>query len=97
VSTLFGFATGAALTRYGSKMAGTITGFYGGLQTASYLGIIDINWIRMNETVVSYLDTDGDKELTFKDLDTHMKRYLPVFCNTTGFVTGLAAGLKFKR
>jgi hypothetical protein len=59
------------------------------------MGYINIHWVRMEEDFVRCLDADGDQKITFKDLESHMKRFLPIASSSAGFLAGAAAALKY--
>jgi uncharacterized membrane protein (Fun14 family) len=92
---VFGFASGACLKHVSKKIAVGVGALFISLNVLNYLGYVNVNWVKMEDDFVKHLDTDGDKKITFKDVQTHMKRFIPIMSNTTGFLGGLAAGVKF--
>jgi hypothetical protein len=54
------------------------------------MGVIDINWILMNETMVSIFDVNGDNVLNWKDVTDAKKKWLPVGSCGAGFLTGFS-------
>jgi uncharacterized membrane protein (Fun14 family) len=95
LSSVFGFATGACLKHVGEKVAIGVGALFLSMNVLNYLGYINIHWVKMEEDFVKYLDADGDQKITFKDLETHMKRFIPIASTTTGFLAGAAVALKY--
>ena len=95
LASLFGFSAGACLKHVGRKAAIGVGALFIALNGLNYMGYINIHWARMEDDFVRHLDTDGDKKITFKDLQNHMKRFVPVAGNGTGFLLGAAVGIQY--
>ena len=68
-------------------------------QVLAHKGYIDIKWKRIREDVLYLVDTDGDGELTRKDVLKHVRGLLNVLVyklpSTSGFTVGLVYGFRW--
>lgn len=44
------------------------------VQVAAYTGVLQVNWRKVEDNVITLLDQDGDRKLTKKDLSVVWKR-----------------------
>lgn len=77
---------------------GTIGVSFIGLQCLSYLGYIQIDYLKLSKDAQAVLDTDRDGELTEKDFVLVWKKFLDVMAfnvpGAGGFVVGLLIGIR---
>lgn len=65
----------------------------------AYKGYIDIQWKRIRADVLYLVDTDGDGEVTRKDVLKYVKGLMNVLVfklpSTSGFTVGLVYGFRW--
>jgi len=94
-SSISGFCVGAVMKRVGTEAAYVLGATFIGLNVLSYLGYVEVNWIRMREDFETKLDADGDKKLTTSDFKIWTGKLLPLGVNVAGFAAGIWAALRY--
>ncbi|KAJ1623789.1 hypothetical protein T492DRAFT_599301 [Pavlovales sp. CCMP2436] len=94
-----GFCAGIVLKRATTEAAYTVGVAFVFLQLLAYRGYIDIQWKRLREDLLYLVDTDGDGEITRKDVLAYIRTLLSVLVyklpSTTGFTAGLVYGWRW--
>jgi len=69
-----------------------------GLQYLSYLGYIQIDYLKLSKDAQTVLDADKDGELTEKDFMLLWRRFLDIMSYNVpgggGFIAGLLVGIR---
>mmetsp|Transcript_12857 Transcript_12857/g.43542 ORF Transcript_12857/g.43542 Transcript_12857/m.43542 type:complete len:207 (+) Transcript_12857:34-654(+) len=96
---LLGFCAGVALRRATKEAAFVAGSAFIFLQVLAWRGYIEIKWQRIRGDVICAVDTDGDGEITAKDVKHYVRRLFGVLVyqlpSTSGFGLGLVYGFKF--
>jgi len=91
-----GFCAGVALKRATTEAAYALGGAFIFLQVLAWRGYVDIKWRKVYDDVVRLVDTDGDGEITRKDVLKYIKGLMSILVyklpSTAGFTTGLYYG-----
>uniref|UniRef100_A0A7S0F743 EF-hand domain-containing protein n=1 Tax=Craspedostauros australis TaxID=1486917 RepID=A0A7S0F743_9STRA len=95
---VMGFCSGYAMKKVGKAVAVTIgLGFFG-LQSAAYLGYIDVNWNKIVSDAVKPLDATGDGKVDAEDVKVYWKKLKSLLVNglpnAGGFSVGFLYGVK---
>lgn len=94
-SSVSGFCVGAVMKRVGSEAAYALGATFIGLNVLSYLGYVQVNWIKMRDDFETKLDADGDKKLTTNDFKIWLAKLLPYGVNVAGFAAGIFGALRY--
>jgi uncharacterized membrane protein (Fun14 family) len=100
LGSIAGFCSGYALKKV-SKAAAIVVGLgFVGLQLARYNGLIsEVHWGKVQSSLITALDADGDGEVTVRDLKTHLGRIIDVLGfnlpSGAAFGTSFVLGLRY--
>lgn len=95
---VMGICTGVALKRIGNGIAALVGVSFIGLQCLSYLGYIQIDYLKVSKDAQAVLDADRDGKLTEKDFVLVWKKFVDIMSfnvpGAGGFVVGLLIGIR---
>jgi len=92
---LVGYISGMA-----TKTVGRAVAILGGmtfiaLQSAAYMGYLNINWGQIKDSAVSKIDTDADGELTIEDAKTYWHKLKKMLTYNVPSAGGFSAGFLY--
>mmetsp|Transcript_15051 Transcript_15051/g.42487 ORF Transcript_15051/g.42487 Transcript_15051/m.42487 type:complete len:127 (+) Transcript_15051:137-517(+) len=95
---IMGYCSGLALKKVGKAVAVVIGMGFFGVQTAAYMGYIEVNWSKVVADAVKPLDTTGDGKVDMEDVKTYWKKLKKILMNglpnAGGFSLGFLYGVK---
>jgi uncharacterized membrane protein (Fun14 family) len=99
IATILGGCTGFAAKKMTKGVAITLGLGFMGLQALAHANLIQVNWPRVENLVISRLDTDKDGKLTTKDLQVTASRIVSNLGNdlpsSAGFVAAFWIGFRY--
>eukprot|EP00559_Dactyliosolen_fragilissimus_P002729 CAMPEP_0184854794 /NCGR_PEP_ID=MMETSP0580-20130426/191_1 /TAXON_ID=1118495 /ORGANISM="Dactyliosolen fragilissimus" /LENGTH=98 /DNA_ID=CAMNT_0027349129 /DNA_START=63 /DNA_END=356 /DNA_ORIENTATION=+ len=69
--SIVGYCSGAATKKVGKAIAVLGGLAFIAIQSAVYSGYVEVNWNKVQKEAIAKVDTDGDGELTVKDVKTY--------------------------
>ena len=102
VGSICGFTSGYALKKVGKTVAVGVGLAFIGLQVAQYYGVVKrdaVDWEDMDRRLREALDTDGDGQVTRRDLEVHLRSVIDFLGaelpSGAAFAVAFIAGLRY--
>mmetsp|Transcript_27977 Transcript_27977/g.41321 ORF Transcript_27977/g.41321 Transcript_27977/m.41321 type:complete len:124 (+) Transcript_27977:76-447(+) len=85
---------------YATKKIGKAAAFVAGVgfiifQSLAVAGYIDIDWLKIKDDAVKSIDTDGDGELTTKDIKNYWRKFKSIMTSKLPDAGGFSLGFLY--
>uniref|UniRef100_A0A7S2R2Q5 EF-hand domain-containing protein n=1 Tax=Eucampia antarctica TaxID=49252 RepID=A0A7S2R2Q5_9STRA len=95
--SIIGYCSGVAAQKVGRAVAVLAGLSFIAIQSAVYSGYVDVDWKKIQDDAVKSVDTDGDGELTVKDIKSYWEKVKKILThnipNASGFSVGFLYGV----
>mmetsp|Transcript_8882 Transcript_8882/g.19565 ORF Transcript_8882/g.19565 Transcript_8882/m.19565 type:complete len:150 (-) Transcript_8882:400-849(-) len=98
--SIVGYCSGMAAKKIGKALAIAVGFSYIAVQSASYSGYVDVDWVKIQNDIKSKIDVDKDGEFSTKDLKIYWLKLKSLLTHKLpsagGFSIGFLYGLSTK-
>mmetsp|Transcript_18540 Transcript_18540/g.26094 ORF Transcript_18540/g.26094 Transcript_18540/m.26094 type:complete len:127 (+) Transcript_18540:93-473(+) len=93
--SIVGYCSGAATKKVGKAIAVLGGLAFIAIQSAVYSGYVEVNWNKVQKEAIAKVDTDGDGELTVKDVKTYWFKVKNILTNKIPSAGGFSIGFLY--
>eukprot|EP00588_Corethron_pennatum_P008510 CAMPEP_0194266100 /NCGR_PEP_ID=MMETSP0169-20130528/1123_1 /TAXON_ID=218684 /ORGANISM="Corethron pennatum, Strain L29A3" /LENGTH=130 /DNA_ID=CAMNT_0039006711 /DNA_START=106 /DNA_END=501 /DNA_ORIENTATION=+ len=93
--TVVGYCSGAAAKKIGKALAIAVGFAYIAVQSVSYSGYVDVDWVKIQKDIKTQIDLDNDGKITTKDLKLYWLKIKSLLTHKIPSAGGFSAGFLY--